>query len=233
MRRLLLALCAPLFLAACDDCDDCDGSGNPVPIFTESERNDSPATADHFGVLLPGDRFFIEGFIQDGGFDPFDGFAFTAGQPLHVDFQLFIDDPLDDLDVCLYDPQLDLTLACFATANNPEQGGVDVDIGGLDFQLVVESFLGDSNYALEIDVQPFTCFTNALTAARGVAAATYRGSAAGDVAALTAEPQDGHDPDAPRDYRVERREARPILEIEQHVLLDELGRPELMIVRVR
>jgi len=231
MRRLLLALCAPLLLVACDDCDDCDGSGNPVPIFLESERNDSPATADHFGVLLPGDRFFIEGFIQDGGFDPFDGFAFTAGQPLHVDFQLFIDDPVDDLDVCLYDPQLDQTLACFATANNPEQGGVDVDFGGLDFQLVVESFLGDSNYTLEIVVLHPLGFTNALEAAGGVAASTYLGKSSAN--ALAADAQGEHDPDAPRDYRVERREARPILELEQHVLLDELGRPELMIVRVR
>ncbi len=155
MRRALslgpIALLVGAFSACDDDCDDCD---NHSDVFFESEPNDDPLSADHFGQLLPGDHFFIEGFITDRGTDPFDGFAFTAGQALHVDFQLFTDDFGDDLDVCLYDPQLDQTLACFATANNPELGGVDVTAGGLDFQLVVESFVGESSYALEIVVVP-------------------------------------------------------------------------------
>jgi hypothetical protein len=124
----------------------------PIPVYLEVEPNDDPLTANAFGWIYPGDHFFIDGRIDDRGFDPFDGFAFTAAGPLHVDFQLWIDDPASDLDVCLYDPQLDLTLACFQTAVNPERGGVDVYAGGLDFHLVVESFVGRSDYSLEISV---------------------------------------------------------------------------------
>lgn len=128
----------------------------PVPAFLENERNDAPFEANHFGLLQPGERFFIDGFVRDDGFDPFDGFAFTAAQPIHVDFQLHHGSPSADLDICLYDPLLDETLACWATTERPERGGVDVFAGGLDFQLVVESFAGDSSYSLEIVVYPLS-----------------------------------------------------------------------------
>jgi hypothetical protein len=125
---------------------------DPVPAFRESERNDAPFEANHFGLLVPGDRFFIDGFVRDDAFDPFDGFAFTAAQPIHVDFQLHHGSASADLDVCLYDPLLDETLACWATTERPERGGVDVFGAGFDFHLVVESFAGDSSYSLELVV---------------------------------------------------------------------------------
>jgi hypothetical protein len=156
MRLALLALLAlPFALAACcDDDDDCDGCGGPsVPVFLEREPNDLPATANDFGTVRPGDDLIIEGSIRDDLSDPFDGFAFTAGEPLHVDFELFIDGAAD-LDVCLYDPQIDETVACFATDNDPERGGVDVFEGGLDFHLVIESFTGDAAYSLVLTVLP-------------------------------------------------------------------------------
>ena len=69
MRTLpiVLSLCS---LAACDDdCHGCDGSGGDfVPVFHETERNDDPLTANHFGVLHPGDHFFIDGFVRDDAF---------------------------------------------------------------------------------------------------------------------------------------------------------------------
>ena len=128
------------------------GSVPVTPTVFEVERNDFPDEANHFGVFVPGDSLLIEGRITDSGFDPFDGFAFTAGTPLHLDFQLFIDNVLADFDVCLYDPQLGAVVDCFQTANNPEQGGVDVVTAGLDFHLVVESFVGSGTYGLEIFV---------------------------------------------------------------------------------
>jgi hypothetical protein len=133
-------------------CTDSHSKRTRVPVYAEVEPNDDPFSANHFGRIRPGDHFFIDGWIDDRGFDPFDGFAFTADVPLHVDFQLWIDDPFADLDVCLYDPQLGLVLNCSQTASNPERGGVDVFAGGLDFHLVVESFTGRSSYALEISV---------------------------------------------------------------------------------
>lgn len=158
MRPALLAL--PLVLATCslaacshDHHDDDDG-GSGIPVFLEHERNDDPLVANHFGSLHPGDRFFIDGFVNDDLADPFDGFAFTAAVPLHVDFELFIGNAAADLDVCLYDPQIDETVACFATSADPEVGGVDVFAGGLDFHLVVESFVGDASYSLALTVLP-------------------------------------------------------------------------------
>jgi hypothetical protein len=136
-------------------------SSSSTPTYGETEVNDSADLADYFGVLHPGERFFIRGFISDApfdpfdpfnGYDPFDGFAFTAGQPIHVEFRLTIADPFADLDVCLYDPQLDLVVDCFQSPFNPELGGVDVLFGGLDFHLVVESFAGSASYTVEIEV---------------------------------------------------------------------------------
>lgn len=128
---------------------------DPGPaVFLEQERNDFVDEANYFGTLRPGDFFLIDGRITDDGSDPFDGFAFTANQPLHVDFRLFVDSPYADLDVCVYDPQIDLEVACYQTSSNPEVGGVDVLYGGLDFHLVVESFVERSSYTLEIAVSP-------------------------------------------------------------------------------
>jgi hypothetical protein len=146
-QALILLALPPL--AACTHSHSAPPS---VPVYAEVEPNDDPISANYFGRIRPGDHFFIDGWIDDRGFDPFDGFAFTAEVPLHVDFQLWIDDPFADLDVCLYDPQLGLVLDCFQTASNPERGGVDALAGGLDFHLVVESYSGRSSYALEISV---------------------------------------------------------------------------------
>lgn len=149
-----------------------------VPALRESERNDAPAEANHFGLLRPGDRFFIDGFVRDDGFDPFDGFAFTANEPIHVDFQLHHGSPGADLDVCLYDPFLDETLACWATTARPEQGGVDVFAGGADFHLVVESFAGDSSYSLELVVYPLYAMTSGPARLAGAGARAERSPAA-------------------------------------------------------
>jgi len=155
MRRSILIPCLAA-LASCvhhhDHHDDGSGGGS-VPVFFEREVNDTPASANYFGAIEPGLRFFIDGDVREDGLDPFDRFAFTASVPLHVDFQLFAEGPAD-LDICLYDPQTNETVACWATSNDPEQGGVDVTIAGLDFQLAVESFSGNAPYSLELVVLP-------------------------------------------------------------------------------
>jgi hypothetical protein len=173
-----------------------------VPVYQEVEPNNDPFSANYFGRIRPGDHFFIDGWIDSGPFDPFDGFAFTADSALHVDFQLWIDDPSSDLDVCLYDPQADLILDCFQTSNNPERGGVDVYAGNLDFHLVVQSFLGSSTYSLEIVVTPLYAATTALHA-HPIAAAPIDG-----------EPGDGRDPGAFEPYRKTPREDRVLRELQ-------------------
>jgi hypothetical protein len=211
MRALAPLLLLPLAQACSHHHheDDVD----PVPAFRESERNDAPAEANAFGLLYPGERFFIDGFVRDDGFDPFDGFAFTASEPLHVDFLLWHGSPTADLDVCLYDPLVDQTLACWATTERPERGGVDVFAGGLDFQLVVESFAGDSSYSLELVVYPLFAAPLARDGAglRGTDAVAERAPAALDA------------------YRKPRPE--PELVLEQQLTFDvETG---LLVVRTR
>jgi hypothetical protein len=212
MRPLAAAFLLSL-LAACyddDDCDDCGGGGG-TPVFFEQEPNDVPLTANDFGVLRPGDRFFIEGFVRDDPSDPFDGFAFVAGDAIHVDFQLFSGDLAADLDVCLYDPQLDQTLACFATDVNPERGGVDVDAGGFAFHLVVESFIGDADYSLEISVLPLFV---ALTAEDAATTGLRPHVRATDAQALRT-------PRAELGYRQARPTARPRVRLEEQLWIDE------------
>ena len=219
----LLALLVSFSLVACDDdCDDCDGDPQ-FPVFLEIEPNNDPPDADHFGVIRPGDHFFIEGTIRDDAFDPFDGFAFTSGDLIHVDFQLFVDDPFSDLDVCLYDPQLDQTIACFATTSNPEQGGVDVVSAGFDFHLVVESFVGISHYTLEIAVQPLLAATQA----------REPGAAQSPLSAVNASQFAGREPAAEHEYskrRAAERDQR--LVIEQTLEVDRASGLVLETIRV-
>lgn len=222
MRTTLLAPVL-LSLAACYDCDDCDDDHDSgAPLFQEAEPNDAPETANHFGLLGVGDHFLIQGFVRDDATDPFDGFAFTAASALHVDFQLFIDTDTADLDVCLYDPQIDQTVACFATQTNPEQGGVDVSAGGLDFHLVVESFVGDGPYTLEIVVQSLF----AAAAANDRSAAPARSLAGVDARAE-------HASAAEAGYRREPMRPRPMVEIEQRLELDRQTGIALAITHVR
>ncbi len=160
-RRPLLLLLAGLLPALFACSHSHGGDEYYVSTYFESEINDQAHNADYFGILRPGDRFFIDGHITDipfdpfdpwNGYDPFDGFAFTADRPIHVEFRLYIDNPWTDLDVIVYDPQLGIDVGWFATGNNPEVGAVDVLAGGLDFHLVVESWVGISSYSMEIIV---------------------------------------------------------------------------------
>ena len=95
----------------------------------------------------------MRGFIEDSGFDPFDGFAFTTAEPMEVELHLWIDDAYSDLDVCYFNPYSGLIEACFATSSNPESGWLAL-YGGTDFHLVVSSYFGDSSYTLELVGRP-------------------------------------------------------------------------------
>jgi len=219
MRTTFLA---PLLLLAACDCD-CDDDHDPgLPLFQEAEPNDTALTANHFGIIRPGDHFLIQGFVRDDAADPFDGFAFTAESALHVDFQLFIDTNTADFDVDLYDPQLDQVVATFATPNNPEVGGVDVAAGGLDFHLVLSSFAGDGPYTLEISVQ--SLFLTATAAELSVAPKA-------SISAVNARAD--HLSRSADDYLREKPVKRPLVEIEQRFEFDRKSGTVLAITRVR
>ena len=83
-----------------------DSGPAPDPVVDEVEPNDGACCAQFVGVLAPDDRLEIDGFVTATGPDQFDGFAFAADQPCEVRIALIADDPLADLDVCVFDPQL-------------------------------------------------------------------------------------------------------------------------------
>ena len=215
----------------------CHETHRTVPVYQELESNDIPATANHLGVLQSGDRLLIEGVIGNPFLD-IDGFSFVSGSAIHVDFQLFAD---RDLDVCLYDPEIDNTVACFATANHPEQGGVDVFGGGLEFHLIVEACiergcfpLPGTPYTLELTVQPLFLATptpetgqsNSLTqSALQEGSSMQQGAIRGVDAGLEASRDQS--PTTMTRYKIEKAEEEsqpvPDLVIEEHleVILDE------------
>ena len=147
---------AGLLLAGCHDHHDYDHHGapqpEPVPVFDEIEPNDFASEVDHFGVILPGDRFAIRGHVRNDAGDPADGFGFTASEPIHVEFRLLADNPFADMAVALYDPQIDQTVFTYQSGANPELGSVDVFAGGVDFHLVVVTSLESTSYELELQV---------------------------------------------------------------------------------
>lgn len=148
----LSALALALGLGACSG-----GQGNyasPAPgtaFFVESEPNDYANEADFFGSLAPGDHALVEGSLAGFFPDVYDGFAFTAAQPIRVEFFLY-HSGFDDFDVCVYDPELFSFVGCFETGANPEYGFVDIVEPGLEFHLVVTPFLGGGPYELELFV---------------------------------------------------------------------------------
>ncbi len=151
-RPLRLALALPGIAFAASACVH-SGHDHHAPTYSESEPNDDACCADDFGVLAAGEFLSIEGFISDDGHDPFDGFAFEAWQPLEVEFRL-ISESGADLDLCLYDPQIDLVVDCYETPYNPEVGTAFILAGGVDFHLVVNAFAGSGPYTLEVWASP-------------------------------------------------------------------------------
>lgn len=125
----------------------------PAPLG-ESEPNDSAFEAPWYGTLLPGSRLAITGHVTSNGPDLYDGFAFTAGSPCTVRFVLRPSLPGTDLDLCVYDPQLDAFVACFDSPSGTEVGEIAL-AGAIDFHLVVSSAWADSSYLLEIETFPY------------------------------------------------------------------------------
>jgi hypothetical protein len=121
----------------------------PPPVWSESEPNDFPWEAPWFGSLFPGEATFVAGFSTDDGSDPQDGLAFTGYGPCRIDFTLFVDDPWSDLDVWVYDPDLDQFVYAFTSAYGDESGTFWVD-APKDFHLVIVPSYGASTWTLRV-----------------------------------------------------------------------------------
>jgi len=124
----------------------------PLPLV-EIEPNDHASTADYLGEYHPGDYVAVEGHITECCVDPYDGFAIYAPYASSVYITLHEDSPGADLDFCIYDPVIDEMIACWESDSHPE-GGIFDYAGGGEFHIVVDSWIGDTTYLLEIDMQP-------------------------------------------------------------------------------
>jgi len=199
--RLIPLACAPVLAG-------CHGSAGiffevpePDPVYAESEPNDDAWNADWMGALEAGDALCIVGDVRDDFWDPQDGFALQALEPIEVEFELVPGCGCADLDLWVYDPALDEFVLVFDSPYAAEKGAFTVWNPGMEFHLVVVSFDGDAAYELRLWVRPAQGFlasssgggANALSSPAGRAAepvlpgqlGTYpRGAHAGETGPL-------------------------------------------------
>ena len=120
------------------------------PVYQEAEPNDSPFGADWFGGLYVHENFFIEGHVDAFGPDVYDHFEFMAEEPIAVEFWLDAWTPGADIDLCLIDPDNGDVLACYDSPYGSESGYFTIDWPGKHFVLMVETWVYDTGYTLEI-----------------------------------------------------------------------------------
>ncbi|MCP3916626.1 MAG: hypothetical protein GY711_13805 [bacterium] len=161
--RAALALCVGLALTAgCKKGGGSHGHGNgngnhngPI-VFFENEPNDSPGFADVIGTVTADSNFFIDGHVQSfPGFDTVDYFEFFVPEPVVIEFIVEGFAHNADLDLCVYDPDLDAIVACFESPLNPEVAEVVVHEYGKVFQILVDAYSVDSEYTIEVFGSPY------------------------------------------------------------------------------
>lgn len=150
---IALAALAVAVAPACEDHHDDDDCGCD-PYVYEVEPNDFYWMANGLGPIEVGESRLVRGSIADDGSDPFDGFALLAQTPMDVEFRLYSDDPMDDLDLALFDPYTGQTVATWETGAQPEAGVFSIFSCCTEFHLVVNSYAGSGAYTLEIYAQP-------------------------------------------------------------------------------
>lgn len=158
----LLSIALAFSLAACGssgtDYVSTPSSGGG-PLY-EIEPNDDVEHADYLGEIRPGDFIAIEGHIRQccGSssnccLDEYDGFAVYALEPVSVVLTLTEYTAGTDLDFAIFLPEINSVVEAFETDNHPEVGVFNFQGPG-EFHVVINSYMGDSSYLLEFDVQP-------------------------------------------------------------------------------
>ena len=176
-------LARPLLLAGLMTAAGCTGGyvhghggHEGPPVFGEIEPNDSPFEPDFLGGVDVFSHFIVEGHVEALGFDRVDHFELVADEPVGIEFYLYGDHPAADLDLCLWDPDSGMVVACYDGPWNPEEGFFSIDWPGKRVVLIVEAWAVDSSYSLEIRAtpNPFTSEQDG-PAAMGVALTTGSG----------------------------------------------------------
>ena len=152
--RMALGLLGVLVgLTACEEHSSHSTSTTTSFTIVEVESNDTALTANIAGSLYIGDRYTIYGHTTDDGSDPFDGFAFFPEQSLQLQVNLFVDDPLAVLELCLVDPFGPMPPLCWNTGGGPGAAFVVIP-PGQELHLVISSLWSSSSYRLEVDGYP-------------------------------------------------------------------------------
>lgn len=163
LRWPLAALFA-VSLAACGEIEH--RKPPPWPPFDvwEAESNDSECCPNWLGWVSVGNAFVIGGNIRDDVQDLYDGFRLRNTWPCRIRFWLEPLDGVSDLDLCVWDPIQGQYAFCFETSDPVEYGEFNVPFGDYTFDLVVNSYSGDSEYRLYVNCDPIIFGVNATAA---------------------------------------------------------------------
>ncbi|MDG1984662.1 MAG: hypothetical protein P8M11_08845 [Planctomycetota bacterium] len=157
MQRPLSPLpLAALLLALAPACDNVHiGSTAPGPdAFVELEPNDTPSMADFIAVTDALTCLTVEGHVQAIGFDVVDHLEFEACEPMELRFYLEAHAPFGDVDVSIYDPIDHVILGTYASGGPTEVGTLLIHEAGRPFQFVIDAFVEDTTWCLQIEGFP-------------------------------------------------------------------------------
>jgi len=154
LRRTSLCLgatLAALYLNGCGHVHYTPGPSGPQPdTYVELEPNDSPAFADFVSIVDPSTFLLVDGHVEAVGLDIVDHIEFEASEPVEIEFFLEAFGPYGDVDVSIYDPIDQVILATYASDGPYESGTIVVHDPGRPFQFVIEAFMEDSPWTLEL-----------------------------------------------------------------------------------
>ncbi len=145
-----------LALALAPACDNVHvGHTLPGPdSFVELEPNDTPGLADFVAITDSATFLTVEGHVQAIGFDVVDHIEFEACEPMELRFYLEAHAPFGDVDVSIYDPIDQVILGTYASGGPTEVGTLLIHEPGRPFQFVIDAFIEDTSWCLQLEGFP-------------------------------------------------------------------------------
>ncbi|MEM8713870.1 MAG: hypothetical protein AAGG01_23245, partial [Planctomycetota bacterium] len=155
---VLAAVLAASFLTGCERTRSVHVPAPPQPDrFTERAPNDSPDFPDFVGILDDRSFLVVDGYVEAVGFDIVDHIEFETDRPIEIDFTLQAYGAYGDVDVTIYDPIADEIVGTYATGGSYEAGTLIIHEPGRPFQFIIEAFVEDTAWSLELIAYPHGC----------------------------------------------------------------------------
>lgn len=182
LRQSLFVLGAVLAVAVASGCTRTTHVHQPPAppgpaLFFELEPNDHPDFPDFVAVLDRDSYLAVQGSVEAVGFDIVDHIEFQAAEPMELDFYLGALSAYGDVDVSIYDPIAGVILSTYAYEGD-EWGTLVIHEPGRPFQFVIEAYLYDLDWDLELTGYPYFGRSAAPGAASDSEAAAEAGPAA-------------------------------------------------------